>query len=236
MLPEWMTIEEYIPSSQSNRFHVKTMKAVGRAMSRIKVQKGHEKRYAMPALLKLCLMIAGILLISVTQSRIIVMAYAAIILGYLCTWPARDIWNIIKSGIGASLLAFLILLPAMLLNSSLISNELFIVVKVFLSIITVSVFNHTTQWNHVTKALRQLHIPAVFVFTIDITLKYIVLLGNMINDLLTSLEFRAVGEDNKSNSSFGGVMGVTFVKGTKMNGQMYEAMRCRGFTDDYKGL
>ena len=28
-------------------------------------------------------------------------------------------------------------------------------------------------------------------------------------------------------------MGVTFVRGTEMNRQMYEAMQCRGFTDDY---
>ena len=34
----------------------------------------------------------------------------------------------------------------------------------------------------------------------------------------------------------GGVMGVVFLRGTEMNRQMYEAMVCRGFTDDYEGL
>ena len=67
----------------------------------------------------------------------------------------------------------------------------------------------------------------------DITLKYIVLLGNLITDLLTSLQLRSVGKNNKKYSSIGGVMGVTFVRGTEMNRQMYEAMQCRGFTDDY---
>lgn len=161
------------------------------------------------------------------------MAYAAILLLYLCTWPAGDILNIMKAGCGASVLALIILLPAMFIQPSGIRNELLVVIKVFFSISTLSIFNHTTQWNHITGALRKLHIPGIFIFTLDITLKYIVLLGNLITELLTSLQLRSVGKNNKKYSSIGGVMGVTFVRGTEMNRQMYEAMQCRGFTDDY---
>lgn len=228
--------ENYIPPKGGSRFIVKSVKTIGNAMSRIKIQKGHEKGRALPPLFKLCLMFGIILFISVSQTRIPVMAYAAVLLLYLCTWPAEDIWGILKSGLAASFLAFLVLLPAMIMKTALVSNEIFIVAKVFLSIVTVSIFNHTTQWNHVTKALRQLHIPGVFVFVLDITLKYIVLLGNLISSLLTSVQLRSVGRNNKKYSSVGGVMGVTFIRGAEMNRQMYEAMVCRGFTDDYKGL
>ena len=131
------------------------------------------------------------------------------------------------------MLALIILIPAMFIQLSGIRNELLVVIKVFFSISTLSIFNHTTQWNHITGALRKLHIPGIFIFTLDITLKYIVLLGNLITDLLTSLQLRSVGKNNKKYSSIGGVMGVTFVRGTEMNRQMYEAMQCRGFTDDY---
>jgi cobalt/nickel transport system permease protein len=68
------------------------------------------------------------------------------------------------------------------------------------------------------------------------TLKYIVLLGSLIQDILTALRLRSVGKNNKKYQSVGGVMGVTFLRGTEMSREMYEAMRCRGFTDDYKGL
>jgi cobalt/nickel transport system permease protein len=100
----------------------------------------------------------------------------------------------------------------------------------------VTIFNHTTQWNHITGALRKLHIPGIFLFTLDIALKYIVLLGTLIQDILTSLRLRSVGKNNKKYQSVGGVMGVTFLRGTEMSREMYESMRCRGFTDDYKGL
>ena len=237
MIPDWMNHkDEYCPSKEGIGFVLKSAKTIGQAMSCIKIQKGHEKGRGLPPLFKLFLMIGGILLVSVSQIRILVLAYAAALLLYLCTWPAIDIWNIWKAGLTASALAILILLPAMILNPELIGNEIFIVVKVFLSIVTVSIFNHTTQWNHVTKALRQLHIPGIFIFILDITLKYVVLLGNLIEDLLTSLQLRSVGKNDKKYSSIGGVMGVTFVRGAEMNQEMYEAMQCRGFTDDYKGL
>ena len=84
--------------------------------------------------------------------------------------------------------------------------------------------------------LKKLHVPSVFVFTLDITLKYIVLLGDLIKDLLTSLTLRSVGKNNKKYQSVGGVMGQTFIRSVKMSQEMYEAMQCRGFTDDYKGL
>lgn len=205
-------------------------------MSKIKVQRGHEKGKTLPPLFKLCLMFFCILMISLSQNRIVVMAYTAIIFMYLCMWPAKDIWNIFKNGLLASMIAFLILLPAILLNSNLLSNDVFIVIKVFLCVITLSIYNHTTQWNHVTKSMRQLHIPGIFIFILDITLKYIVLLGNLIQDLLTSLQLRSVGRNDKKYTSIGGIMGVTFIKGAQMNKEMYQAMRCRCFTDDYKGL
>lgn len=237
MLPNWMKeTDNYIPAQDGGRFVVESMKSIGKSMSQIKIQKGHEKGRALPSLLKLCLMIVAILVISVTKNPLIVMAYAAFILLYLCTWPARDILNVFKAGIIAAVLAVIILLPAVIFNKELIRNELFIIAKVFLSVITVSIFNHTTQWNHVTGALRKLHVPGIFIFTLDITLKYIVVLGNLINDLLISMQLRSVGKNNKKYDSIGGVMGVTFIRGVEMNKQMYEAMQCRGFTDDYKGL
>ena len=181
-------------------------------------------------------MIALIIVTSVCQNRILLMVIAAVVLVYLCTWPGKDLWNIIKPSCAAGIIALIIFIPAMIINPSGMGNNIIVIVKIILCLLMVNIFNHTTQWNHITAALRKLHIPGVFIFTLDITLKYIVLLGKLIQDLLTSMQLRAVGKHNKKYYSIGGVMGVTFLRGTEMSGQMYEAMRCRGFTDDYKGL
>lgn len=237
MLPDWMrTPDEFVPPKDGGTFAVQTIKVIGNAMARVKIQTGHEKSRYLPALVKLFGLLIFIIIISVSRSPIVIMTAAASLLVYLCTWPARDLWFIIKTAGIAGLITLLLFLPAIIMNPSGLSNHITVVIKVFISVSLVSIFNHTTQWNHITAALRKLHVPGIFVFTIDITLKYIVLLGNLISDLLTSMLLRSVGKNNKKYTSIGGVMGVTFVRGTEMNQQMYEAMQCRGFTDDYKGV
>jgi cobalt/nickel transport system permease protein len=237
MVPEWMkTNDSYAPAKGGSTFAIKTINALCGVMSRLRVQRGHEKKFAMPAGVKLALLVVAILLLSVSQNRLVMLLAAAVINGYLCTWQAEDILNILKGALMASLLAFLVLIPAMIINPSGISNNLSLVAKVFLSLEMVNIFNHTTQWNHITGALKKLHIPSVFIFTLDITLKFIALLGTFTGELLTSLRIRSVGRNDKRYNSVGGVMGVTFIRGVEMSGEMYEAMRCRGFTDDYKGL
>jgi cobalt/nickel transport system permease protein len=237
MIPDWMKKSDcYVPPKDGGTFAVKTIASLGGIMSRLKVQLGHEKKYALPALFKLAVLVCALLLLSLGQSRLILLAFAAVLQVYLCTWPAKDILNIVRTSAVAAVLAFVLFIPAMIGNPGGISNHLRVVGKVFLSLEMVTIFNHTTQWNHITVALRKLHIPGIFLFTIDIALKYIVLLGTLIQDILTSLRLRSVGKNNKKYQSVGGVMGVTFLRGTEMSREMYEAMRCRGFTDDYKGL
>ena len=237
MLPEWMKKEDnYVPPGDGGTFVMKTIAGIGNSMARLKVQAGHEKRRHLPAEVKLVLAVLSILLISLCRNRIVLMAAAALLLVYLASWPARDLWGIMKNGLLAGGIALVLFLPAMWMRPEGRGNAIMVVAKVFLCAALISIFNHTTQWNHITSALRRFHVPGIFVFTLDITLKYIVLLGNLIVDLLTSVRLRAVGKFDKKYASIGGIMGVTFLRGTEMNEEMYEAMRCRGFTDDYKGL
>ncbi len=237
MIPYWMKqSDNYVPPKEGGTFAIKTIKSISIAIGKLRFQQGHEKGHALPAGLKLLLLIALIILLSVSQHPLVALVFTTFILAYLATWPAEDISYILKTGFVAALFTLVVLIPAMIINPAGRINNIILVWKVFLSIIMVSIFNHTTQWNHLTEALRKIHIPGIFIFTLDITLKYIVLLGRFINDLLTAYTLRAVGRNNKKYQSVGGVMGVAFLRGTQMSQEMYEAMVCRGFTDDYKGL
>ena len=234
MLPDWMrSTDNYVPPKDGGTFIVKTLIALGNTMSRLKLQAGHEPPRALPAMVKLLLLFVLILTTSLTQNRLVLLLVGAVLLTCLSTWPPEDILDIVKNAFIAGGIALLLFGPSMLMNPAGVMNNVRVIAKVLLCVTMVNIFNHTTQWNHITTALRKLHIPGVFVFTLDITLKYIVLLGNLIRDLLTSMLLRSVGKHNKKYSSVGGVMGVTFLRGTEMSAQMYEAMVCRGFTDDY---
>ena len=228
MLPVWMeNTDSYVPPGGGGTFAVKTIRSISAAVGKLQFQQGRERKPFLPAAVRLLLLFALILLL---------LACTAFAMMALAVLPPDRILSVWKSALAAALFAFLVLLPAMLLRPAGRGNNLIIIWKIFISVQMVSIFNHTTQWNHITSALRRLHVPGVFIFTIDISLKYIVLLGRLINDLLTSYLLRAVGKNKKKYTSVGGVMGVVFLRGTEMNRQMYEAMVCRGFTDDYEGL
>ena len=111
MLPEWMKTQDvYVPLRGGKRFAIKSMQSIGEAMARIQIQKGHEKGRTMPPLFKLLCMFCGILLISLTHTKLVIMTYAACILLYLCIWPARDIARVVKSGSVAAIITFVLLL------------------------------------------------------------------------------------------------------------------------------
>ncbi len=91
-------------------------------------------------------------------------------------------------------------------------------------------------WHTLTACLRHFHIPALFIQILDITLKYIVLLGEISLQMLYALKLRSVGRMPSSRKAFSGVLGATFLKSREMSQDMYEAMVCRGFTGDYPAI
>ena len=237
MIPEWMKkIEDYVPPADGGAFYYRTLKSLGGIMSRLRLESGREGRFSLPAGVRLLLMIALIILVSVTQNDLVIMAVGAVALVRLALMQAEDIGAVVKAVLVAVIMAAVIFAPAVIMDPARLWNSIRVVAKILISVTLVGIFNRTTQWNHLTAALRKAHVPGTVIFIIDITFRYIVLLGNLMQELLTAVSLRSVGRNDKKYNSIGGVMGVTFLRGTEMNKEMYEAMQCRGFTDDYEGL
>ena len=228
--------EEYAPPRDGGAFYYKTLRSLGRVMSRLKAGGGKEGRYSLPAWLKLLIMLALIILVSATRNSTVIMAAGALVLMRLALLPAQDIGGIVKTALFAGALGAVLYAPAVIMNPAALGNGIRLVLKIMICVTAMGEFNRTTQWNHVTGAMRKFHVPGVVIFIIDITFRYIVLLGRLMENLLTAVSLRSVGKNDRKYASVGGVMGVTFLRGTEMNREMYEAMQCRGFTDDYKGL
>ena len=228
--------EDYVPPADGGAFYYRTLKSLGGIMSRLRLESGREGRFSLPAGVRLLLMIALIILVSVTQNDLVIMAVGAVALVRLALMQAEDIGAVVKAVLVAVIMAAVIFAPAVIMDPARLWNSIRVVAKILISVTLVGIFNRTTQWNHPTAVLRKAHIPGTVIFIIDITFRYIVLLGNLMQELLTAVSLRSVGRDDKKYNSVGGVMGVTFLRGTEMNKEMYEAMQCRGFTDDYEGL
>lgn len=237
MIPDWMKQSPSGPPPRDRSAFVRrSLRSLGGVLARLRVQRGREGRLRLPAPAKLLLLLAFLVTVSVTRQRLVLLGAAALALGALCLLPAELIPSVLASALGAAGLSLLLFLPAMLLRPAGIGSHLTVVGKVFLSVTAVNLFNRRTQWNRITAALRSLRVPGVFVFLLDLTLKYIVLLGSLLEQLLTALELRTVGRQRRKYRSVGGVLGVTFLRASELSRETYEAMVCRAFTDDYKGL
>ena len=89
----------------------------------------------------------------------------------------------------------------------------------------------STPWSHVLKALRVLRVPVVFVVTLGMTYRYILLLLQTAHDMFESRRSRMVGrlkgaERRRVAASSAGVL---MSKSLQLSGDVYSAMLSRGF-------
>jgi cobalt/nickel transport system permease protein len=126
---------------------------------------------------------------------------------------------------------FVILLPAAFWGNSY--SSVMITSKVFTTVMAVNILSHSTRWNSITNALKRFFVPDIFIFVLDITIKYILMLGDFSLNMLYSIKLRSVGRNENKYASLSGVAGTMFIKSKEMAEDMYAAMECRGFTGEY---
>jgi cobalt ECF transporter T component CbiQ len=88
-----------------------------------------------------------------------------------------------------------------------------------------------TPWSHVLKALRVLRLPVVLVVILGMTYRYIFLLLRNAHDMFTSRRSRMVGrlDGREQRRAATASAGVLMSKTLQLSGDVYLAMRSRGF-------
>ena len=127
-------------------------------------------------------------------------------------------------------------LPALLLGASATGAMLKIALKTFINVSLVLGVSWTLTWSRMSAALKMLHLPDEVIFTFDMALKHIEVLGRTAHDLCESVMLRSIGsapEGFSRTDSVAGIMGMTYIKGMECSRAMDEAMLCRGFAGAY---
>lgn len=210
----------------------KSTQAVLGVLSKLKWKEGKDRCLSASPSLKLCYTFLYILLTACSKNYVFSLIMAGGTILILATYPAETMKQILSGTFGAVLFSALILLPAVFIGNPQIL--LIITTKVFVSVTLIGILSAGTSWNKLTASLRSFHIPDIFIFTLDITLKYIAVLGEICMEILTSLRLRSVGQNRKKAQSFSGILGISFLKSREMAEEMYAAMCCRGFVGEYK--
>lgn len=234
MIEEWLLVkDEYIPEKEGNSFIDKTIFSFLKVFSNIRRNRNKDKLiYKTNPTLKVIFTIVSILLISLSRSFIYLAIMDIYILMGICLTDSEERKNIVAISFIFPIVTLIILIPSMLQGN--IYNSLLLIQKMMSSVLLANILSQTTKWRDISRALKLLFIPDIFIWVMEITLKYIVLLGEYSTNLLYALKLRSIGKNNDKYGSISRIMGNMFLKSYKMSEEMSSAMECRGFVGEYK--
>ena len=232
-IPSWLAEPaDYEPPKDRDIFIAQSILSVTSVLSHFRLDDGVSAKFSASAPMKLVLGLVCILLTSLSTNFFFTLIMLACVLVRMCLLPAKKLKRAVGIAVGALLLSFFIMLPAILLGQNhsavLISTKVFVSVGIAMCVVL------STPFNQLTSALRVFHVPNMFIMTMDLALKNIVSLGEVALEVLTSLKLRSVGRNKDKGTSLGGVAGVVFLKSNDAAKDTFDAMTCRGFEGEYQ--
>lgn len=232
-MPQWLLKEEnYSPQPDRDTFINKSILSIFSILSRIKTQGARAVgKYSVNAAFKVAFTFLLLIMLSVSQSPSFVIVVIVYLLAALSLMEAKTIVKILKVSLVMTLFTFVILLPAAFGGNTY--SGIMITSKVFATITAVNILSHSTRWSSITNALKRFFVPDIFILVMDITIKYIVMLGDFVLNMLYALKLRSVGRNKSKYTSISGIAGTMFIESKEMAEDMYNAMECRGFTGEY---
>ena len=227
--------EDYHPVSNNTAYVDKSINSLLKILSKIKyINTGLKKKsyYFVNPLIKFTFTLVLVIMITYTRNFYSLAYIFGVVLFLLLNIHKNDVLKSVNIGFIAFLGNLVVLLPSILQGQN---NSGLIIFKSVLMVLSLNIFIFTTKWNHITRALKFLKIPDIFIFIMDITIKYIVSFAEISLEMLSALKIKMIGHNKNSNHNFG-VLGTVFLKSKEQSEELYTAMECRGFTGEYRAF
>lgn len=230
-IPEWMTNQtEYTPITDKDGFISKSILNLLRLFRHFHIVK-NENMTRLRAGFRTLLILGLIIMNSLSQNLFFCGSIAAGFLFYLSFSKIDILKRVLSVSLAASFFTALIMLPSFVLYKS--NSLITITFKVFLSTGIISLYAQITPWNKITSALSFAKIPGFLIFLLDLTVHYILILGNAAYEMFFALQLRSIGKNQKKQKSFSGILGTLFLKSVAVTQETQQAMECRLFDGVY---
>ena len=211
--------------------NLRVMRIIGRIMDTQDYEANDKIPRVEPAL-RLTVAFICVLLCAMSRNAAFVITVIAVETVRLSMMKAETILNILKPVAAASVFTAVCTLPSLFMGSP--RTMVTVTMKVFESVMVLAVMNEDMNWKDTINAFRTFRMPQIFVFTLDMTVRFLVILGRYSNSILEAVTLRSVGERNWKNAGTGSVLGMTFLKSQQMAESTSEAMECRCFDGEYR--
>ena len=234
---EWLfKKDEYIPVKDKEKFINKTILTIINVLGVIRRKESYSNKsyYRTNSTVKVIFTFLNIILLSLSRNIVFVLAIDLYLIISTLFIEKEDRIKIFIISLMVPVFTLIMLIPSFIMGNKL--NSILILFKVIGTIIFINILSYTTKWTQITRALKLLFIPDLFIWIMEITIKYIVILGDYSLNLLYALKLRSIGKNNSKYSSLSSIAGTLFLKSKDMGEEMFSAMECRGFTGEYKGF
>ncbi len=231
-IPDWLcSNEEYTPKKDSISFVDKSISSAMRVLSNFKRNTDNKRAKEVNTSLRLLVMLMAIVLTSLSRNFSFVIFMITFVVVRIAMLQGDSIKRWLKTILPVILFSLLILLPSAFLGNP--KTPLTILGKIFVCVSLVSIVNLTSSFNDITSSLKRFRIPDIFIFTIDIALKYIYILGDVCVNMLHALKTRTIGKNKNKQTSASAILGTVFIKAKGYADDTSKAMECRGFSGVY---
>jgi len=233
-MPEWLFKKDnYIPEKDSVNFINKSILSILNILTRFKLQSNAKAdKLGVNDLIKLISTLVLIIFVSLSKNFTYILIADIFLLMLINFLSIDEIKYVLKVSFVMAAITLIILLPSIFLGYG--NNALMITLKVFATVGFVNILSYVTKWNDLLGALKVFKVPDMFIFVLDITIKYIIVLGEFSLNLAYALKLRSVGKSISKSTSLSGIVGTMFIKSKELSEEMYGAMECRGFTGEYR--
>lgn len=230
-IPDWLqSNENYSPKKDSTTFIDRSSSSLVSLLSSFKRNNNIRAREVNTSL-RLFAMLVYIILTSVSRNFSFVILMLSAVIVRLAFLKGDQLRSWLKAILPVLLLSLLILIPSVFIGNP--KTPLTILGKIFVSVSLVLIVNMTSSFNNITRSLKRFRVPDVVIFTFDLTIKYIMILGDVCANMLLALKIRSIGKNKDKRSSASGVLGTVFIKAKASADATMQAMECRGFSGEY---
>jgi len=231
MIPAWLrTIEAYPERSDRSTFIERSILTFLGLLSRFRLP-GTGKWVRINPPIALASTVLLILLLSLSRGALFISYTGALLLVILSLHRGEVILRVLKTSVPIAVFTLLVMLPSAVWGTS--ASLTTIPFKVFFSAAALRLLVENEPWGSILGGLRFFLLPRLFILVLDLTTRYLVLLGEHSLHMLYALKLRSVGRNSRKTASLAGIVGTLFLKSRRMAEETYAAMECRCFSGRY---
>lgn len=233
MIENWLLkSEEYEPEDTEERFIDKSIFSFFKVINSIKKEEqGDSYIYKINVIVKMFSIVLNILLITLSRNFLFLVLLNIILFILLFSIDRSKRIRIILISLIAPLFTSIILIPTIIKGN--IFRSCLLIYKMLINILLINIISTTSTRQALIRSLKFLLVPDMFIWIMELTLKYILLLAEYSFEVLQSLKIRSIGKSKGTKKSLFPIMGNMFLNSIKLSEEMICAMECRGFTGEY---